>query len=98
MLSAPGTCIAGGRALHFRTMTAFNKSTSKAILADVRIVPARPHTFAVLDDVGISQSSVSITHGLTNGRKDPEKAVSLSKSHRYLVNLVMDASEGPYRE
>ncbi|BDA50870.1 probable helicase MOV-10 at C-terminar half [Coccomyxa sp. Obi] len=88
----------GGRALHFRAMTVFNRSSTKAILADVRVVPARPHTFAVLDDVGISHVGVSITNGVTNGRSDPEKAVSLPESHRYLVTLVMDASEGPYRD
>lgn len=79
-------------------MTAFNRSTSKAILADVRVVPARPHTFALLDDVGISLAAVSITDGMRNGRSHPKKAVSLPQNHRYLVTLVMDASEGPYRE
>ena len=95
MLSASGT---GGRALHFRTMTVFNRNTSKAILADVRVIPARPHTFAVLDDAGISHAGVSISDGMTNGCSDPKRAVSLPQSHRYQVTLVMDASEGPYRE
>lgn len=87
-------------------MTAFNRSGSQAILADVRIVPARPHTFALLDDVGVTNREAAAGHpadisgGSANGASPSTRGtvVSLPDGSRYLVTLVMDASDGPHRE
>ncbi|EIE26144.1 P-loop containing nucleoside triphosphate hydrolase protein [Coccomyxa subellipsoidea C-169] len=82
---------ASGRALYFRTMSAFNRGSHQALLADVRIVPARPHTFALLDDAGITKNAGVLSRGRGT-------AVKLPDGRRYLATLIMDASAGPHRE
>lgn len=76
-------------------MTAFNRGSHQALLADVRILPARPHTFALLDDAGITNGAGALTNG---HRGSQGTAVNLPDGRRYLATLVMDASEGPHRE
>ncbi len=72
-------------------MSAFNRGSHQALLADVRIVPARPHTFALLDDAGITKNAGVLSRGRGT-------AVKLPDGRRYLATLIMDASAGPHRE
>lgn len=81
--------------LYFRTITVTNKGARSVVLADVRIVPPRPQTFAALDDVGVTQRGGGYGEAAAAAN---EAAVNLSKGAQYNVTLVMDTSDGPFRE
>jgi hypothetical protein len=79
--------------LYFRGMTVASHVTAPAsLLADVRIVPPRPHTFAALDDAGLT------LRGSCWEAAHCDAAVSLAPGEQYEVTLVMDTSAGPFRE
>lgn len=65
------------------------------------MLPARPHTFALLDDAGVARSEGGgggWAAAASGGPALPDLAVELAAGEEYSVTLALDASEGPFRE
>ena len=65
------------------------------------MLPARSHTFALLDDTGVARSEGSGSGWGAPAAGEPtlpELAVELAAGEEYSITLALDASEGPFRE
>ncbi|KAK9829778.1 hypothetical protein WJX72_007868 [[Myrmecia] bisecta] len=82
-----------GQRLYVRELLAVNQAPADALLIDIRAVPAREHTFALVDDLGLAR------HRHVPGRQGaapppPAAGVRLKSGDHYPVAVLLDCSDG----
>jgi hypothetical protein len=98
-----------GQLLYFRQLVVANigaprehpqREQLQALLVDARMLPARPHTFALLDDAGIAHNERPPGGWAAPDQAPPppERALGLLPGEQAAVTVVLDTCEGPFRE